>query len=244
MENYITILPEELILQTVIYLDNDYIINTFNDFLQLDIEKLFQVKYTALYTAIRKLINLKLLSEIDYIILYKDIQHINYDTIENILNNTDSRIFHLINFDIEDKIEILSPKTFDVIYTCLLSNVSLFNVCVTDIKSRLSEKIKNPYMTMYIYLDLTILNANNTDSYLEWNGSLIKFFRFLLMTSFINKYYIKNKEHDILLKSQYKNILYLSSNHAIFDKFFTNPLNDGYYKKFFKYCKHKIFSDK
>ena len=231
MDNYIKLLPEELTTQIVLYLDNDYVIDTFNNFIKLNIESLFRIKYNSLYTISKKL---KILNNISYTTLYKDMQNINYIIIENILNSQTIGIYNMENFDIEDRLGILSPVTFDIIYTCLLSTIRIDDLHVLDIKNDICKVFENPYTAMYIYLDLIMLKNKTT------NSKIKLMFRFNLMYILINKYFLKHN-NDQYFKISHDYMLELELTHYDFLRsLLINPLNNNYYKNYFHYYKLKV----
>ena len=141
MENtYLSEIPEELYIIILSYLPHDdiYKLTEHRDIHPMDI---FILNYNELHIIIKKFPNYY--SAIDWDVIFDDMKHIEYNKLIESLND-DS-----IEFNIEDKLNVISFDTFNIIYTYLLRNEKF----LLEVIHMMNEAIyKSDYHSLYIYL--------------------------------------------------------------------------------------------
>ena len=237
MNNYLTQLLPELNIIILTYLDNVNI--NLQEFDNVDIEYLFQYKYNKLYTNIVQVKDN--FNNINWKTIYLDMTYINYQDLINIF--TDSNL--IIKFDIEDKLGIIDPHTFDIIYTSILKRIKdplkiLDEKDSLYLKFILDKHIKLEYNSMYIYLMIYYLNIieSNVCDFMVKEGQL-KIFTTFTMVSFIIhlqpiEYSKVSDNPKILTMLELPFIIYNSFKGDI-DLILKNKLNNEYYQRVFDF---------
>ena len=232
--NYLKLIPDEISIIMFSYLDNNYYLDNLYKEYKLDMEKVFMCKYQDLHKVIKQ-INGDLLSHqiINWKILYKDMEHINYNIIEKILNGDKLKIVDMIEFDIEDKLKLLHPSTFDIIYTCLFTNVN-------SESHKRRNLIDSPYLMMYLYINMRLCKTEliNSLTYQNRKNSLIEHFKVLLMAVFIS-YNLDCDANEFVMFGRVIIPATYSSHKLLLDTVLMNPDNDNFYQKVYNYCLSK-----
>ena len=228
--NYLKLIPEELSILIFSYLNNNYYLNNLYEEYKIDIEKVFMYKYNTLHKIIKE-INESLLSHqiINWEILYKDMEHINYETIKEILNGDKLKINDMIEFDIEDKLGLLHPSTFDIIYTCLFTKVNSDSY-------KMRNLIDSPYLMMYLYINMRLCKIELMYKYMDsTNDNIIQQFKVLLIGIFISYNLDCDVNQFVMLGRRIIPTLY-NTYKSILDNVLINPDNDNFYQKVYDYC--------
>ena len=233
MENtYLSEIPEELYTIILSYLPHDdiYKLTEHRDVHPMDI---FILNYNELHIIIKKFPNYY--SAIDWDIIFDDMKHIEYNKLVESLNDDN------IEFNIEDKLDVLNSFTLNIIYTCLLHNKKI----LLDVIDMMNEEIfKSDYHSLYIYLYvrnqdeekiMTPIRVSDGRVYKDLRPVVV-YLSFFIMKCEQSDYY--NKDQKLIWKFEtWTNRLHLSwlYNKEESDKTLRDPLNGDYFYKLFTY---------